>query len=131
MAPQFWAHLLIIGLILLGNGIYFAERLTARPPMKRETLIWTMLFVAGGLFLLYRARVHRARPGEGVRETGADQPESETDLRMKFVDARPTDEEAVAQHPAHGRACGSRHSSRWPFSRFCTATTCSTRSPSR
>ncbi len=27
MAPQFWAHLLIIGLILLGNGIYFAERI--------------------------------------------------------------------------------------------------------
>src|SRR5262249_20298343 len=26
MAPQFWGHLLIIGLILLGNGIYFAER---------------------------------------------------------------------------------------------------------
>ncbi len=26
MAPQFWAHLLIIGLILLGNGIYFADR---------------------------------------------------------------------------------------------------------
>jgi hypothetical protein len=26
MAPQFWAHLLIIGLIVLGNGIYFAER---------------------------------------------------------------------------------------------------------
>src|SRR5207237_1131255 len=25
MAPQFWAHLLIIGLIILGNGIYFAE----------------------------------------------------------------------------------------------------------
>ena len=29
MAPQFWAHLLIVGLILLGNGIYFAERLKA------------------------------------------------------------------------------------------------------
>jgi hypothetical protein len=27
MAPQFWGHLLIIALILLGNGIYFAERL--------------------------------------------------------------------------------------------------------
>jgi hypothetical protein len=27
MAPQFWAHLLIIGLIVLGNGIYFAERM--------------------------------------------------------------------------------------------------------
>jgi hypothetical protein len=27
MAPQFWAHLLIVALILLGNGIYFAERL--------------------------------------------------------------------------------------------------------
>ena len=27
MAPQLWAHLLIIGLILLGNGIYFAERM--------------------------------------------------------------------------------------------------------
>ena len=26
MAPQFWAHLLIIGLIVIGNGIYFAER---------------------------------------------------------------------------------------------------------
>jgi hypothetical protein len=26
MAPQFWAHLLIIGLIVLGNGIFFAER---------------------------------------------------------------------------------------------------------
>ena len=26
MAPQFWAHLLIIGLILLGNAIHFAER---------------------------------------------------------------------------------------------------------
>jgi hypothetical protein len=26
MAPQFWGHLLIIGLILLGNGIYLAER---------------------------------------------------------------------------------------------------------
>ena len=30
MAPQFWAHLLIIGLILLGNGVYFAERLKER-----------------------------------------------------------------------------------------------------
>lgn len=27
MAPQLWAHLLIIGLIVLGNGIYVAERL--------------------------------------------------------------------------------------------------------
>jgi hypothetical protein len=26
MAPQFWGHLLIIGLIVLGNGIYVAER---------------------------------------------------------------------------------------------------------
>lgn len=32
MAPQFWAHLLIIGLIVLGNGIYVAERLKARRP---------------------------------------------------------------------------------------------------
>jgi hypothetical protein len=30
MAPQFWAHLLIIGLIALANGIYFAERLRER-----------------------------------------------------------------------------------------------------
>jgi hypothetical protein len=29
MAPQFWAHLLIVALILLGNGIYVAERLKA------------------------------------------------------------------------------------------------------
>jgi hypothetical protein len=29
MAPQFWAHLLIVALIVLGNGIYFAERLKA------------------------------------------------------------------------------------------------------
>jgi hypothetical protein len=26
MAPQFWAHLLIIGLIVLGNVSYFADR---------------------------------------------------------------------------------------------------------
>lgn len=26
MAPQLWAHLLVIGLIVLGNGIYLAER---------------------------------------------------------------------------------------------------------
>ncbi|MBI3862215.1 MAG: hypothetical protein HY290_10000 [Planctomycetia bacterium] len=26
MAPQFWAHLLIIGLIVLGNVVYFADR---------------------------------------------------------------------------------------------------------
>jgi len=31
MAPQFWAHLLIIGLIVLGNGIYFAERVKGGP----------------------------------------------------------------------------------------------------
>jgi hypothetical protein len=30
MAPQFWAHLLIVALILLGNGIYVAERLKGR-----------------------------------------------------------------------------------------------------
>ena len=29
MAPQFWAHLLIVALIVLGNGIYVAERLKA------------------------------------------------------------------------------------------------------
>jgi len=27
MAPQFWAHLLIIGLIALGNVVYFADRM--------------------------------------------------------------------------------------------------------
>jgi hypothetical protein len=30
MAPQFWAHLLIIGLIVLGNVVHFADRIRAR-----------------------------------------------------------------------------------------------------
>jgi hypothetical protein len=31
MAPQFWAHLLIIGLIVLGNVSYFADRAQRGP----------------------------------------------------------------------------------------------------
>ena len=33
--------------------------------MKRETVVWTMLFVAGGLFLFYRAASDPTRHGQG------------------------------------------------------------------
>jgi hypothetical protein len=67
--------------------------------MKRETLIWTVLFVAGGLFLLYRAAFTPHGMGKSyVKQVRVD-PKSETDQRNKLVDADPDEENAVVSVP--------------------------------
>lgn len=55
--------------------------------MKRETLIWTILFVAGGLFLLFRGAASPHGLGRAYVKQVRMKPDSETDLRMKFVNA--------------------------------------------
>jgi hypothetical protein len=67
--------------------------------MKRETIIWTVLFVAGGLFLLYRGAFTEHGVGKSYVKTVRVKPGSETDVRMKFVDAGPTDDGAVVSLP--------------------------------
>ena len=69
MGPQLVTHLLMIGLIIAGNAIFFAERRRGRPRLvgtdstqetstpraKRDGLIWAVLLIAGAGFLGYRA----------------------------------------------------------------------------
>jgi hypothetical protein len=55
--------------------------------MKRETLIWTILFVAGGLFLVYRGLTSPNGLGKAYVKQVRMKPDSETDLRMKLVNA--------------------------------------------
>jgi hypothetical protein len=67
--------------------------------MKRENLIWTILFVVGGLFLLARGIWSEHGLGRSyVREKRVN-PDSTTDLRTKFVETRPTDKAAVVSIP--------------------------------
>jgi hypothetical protein len=55
--------------------------------MKRETLIWTILFIAGGLFLSYRGMVSPHGIGKAYVKQVRMKPESKTDNRTKIVDA--------------------------------------------
>ncbi len=56
--------------------------------MKRETLIWTILFVVGGLFLFYRAALSEHGMGKEYVKESRINPQSASDLRIKFVNAR-------------------------------------------
>ena len=67
--------------------------------MKRETLIWTVLFVAGGLFLVYRGMSAEHGFGKAYVKPVRLKPASETDTRMKLVDAPPKDSGAVVSVP--------------------------------
>ena len=67
--------------------------------MKRETLIWTILFVAGGLFLLYRAAFSVHGMGKSYVKEVRINPRSETDSRTKFVKASLKDPEARVSYP--------------------------------
>ena len=59
--------------------------------MKRETLIWTVLFVAGGLFLATRGVVTKHGFGKAYVKEAPINAHSETDRRTKIVDANPSD----------------------------------------
>ena len=67
--------------------------------MKRETLIWTGLFVAGGLFLLYRGVSAGHGFGKAYVRPVRLKPASEPDTRMKLVDAAPKERDAVVSVP--------------------------------
>jgi hypothetical protein len=62
--------------------------------MKRETVIWGLLFVAGGLFLLYRGISTPHGLGRAYVKEVRINKNSATDLRTTFVDAKPTDPDA-------------------------------------
>lgn len=67
--------------------------------MKRETLIWSVLFLAGGLFLVFRAAI--SEPGMAkvyvapVRVNSADA----ADIRSRFVEVAPHEPGAVLSVP--------------------------------
>jgi hypothetical protein len=67
--------------------------------VTRENLIWTVLFVAGGLFLAYRGLASEHGLGRIYVKKVRVNPESKTDSRMKFEEARPTDREADVSIP--------------------------------
>jgi hypothetical protein len=55
--------------------------------MRRESVIWTILFVAGGLFLLYRGFSSPNGLGKAYIKLQRIKPDSATDQRMKYVNA--------------------------------------------
>ncbi len=67
--------------------------------MKRETIIWTILFVAGGLFLVYRGATHSHGFGKAYVKPARVKPQSTDDVRVKWIDAQPGEERAVVSIP--------------------------------
>lgn len=67
--------------------------------MKRETLIWAVLFVAGGLFLLYRATLTPHGMGKAYVRAVKFKPSSATDQRTKLIDAEPSEAGAFLSVP--------------------------------
>ncbi len=62
--------------------------------MKRETMIWTILFVAGGLSLVALGVFSKHGFGKAYAKQVRINPNIEKDQREKTVDARPTDTDA-------------------------------------
>ena len=62
--------------------------------MKRETLIWTILFVAGATSLATRALIAEHGFGKAYVKEVRINPNDEADQRKKTVDARPKDKDA-------------------------------------
>ncbi len=62
--------------------------------MKRETIVWTVIFIAGGLFLLYRGMSAPHGLGRAYVKEVRINKNSATDLRTTFVDAKPTEQGA-------------------------------------
>jgi hypothetical protein len=67
--------------------------------MKRETLIWTVLFLVGGLFLVYRGATSPQGFGKAYVKQVPVKPRSQQDTRMRWIDANPKDEGAVVSIP--------------------------------
>jgi hypothetical protein len=67
--------------------------------MKRETLIWTILFVAGFLILIYRAAFTEHGMGKTYVKQVRINPKDEHDDRMKFVKTSVKDPEGQLSYP--------------------------------
>lgn len=67
--------------------------------MKRETIVWTVLFVIGGAFLLYRAGVRERGMGKVYVKSEQINAKSETDLRVRYVEAGAKDPGAAVSLP--------------------------------
>lgn len=67
--------------------------------MNRQTAIWTVLFVLGGLGLLYRAAFTEHGMGRVYVREERIAPHSETDFRTTFTETDPTDRAAVFSLP--------------------------------
>lgn len=67
--------------------------------MKRETLIWTLLFVCGGLFLVYRGAKTSHGFGKAYVRQVRVKPGSQDDTRMRWIDANPNEAGAVVSRP--------------------------------
>jgi hypothetical protein len=67
--------------------------------MKRDTLIWAVLFVAGGLFLTTRGLTEKHGFGKAYVKEVPFRAGSATDTRTKFVSTRPTARQAVVSVP--------------------------------
>jgi hypothetical protein len=67
--------------------------------MKRETLVWTVLFVVGGLFLIYRAAFTPHGMGKAYVKAEKINPQSDSDERVKHVETEPKDPEARLSIP--------------------------------
>jgi hypothetical protein len=67
--------------------------------VKRETLIWTILFVAGGLFLATRAVIKEHAYGKAYVKQARINPSNAADHRSKTVDAVPKDKSAEFSIP--------------------------------
>jgi len=67
--------------------------------MKRNTLIWTVLFVVGGLFLVYRGATSPHGFGKSYVKQVPVKPRSQQDTRMRWIDANPKDEGALVSIP--------------------------------
>lgn len=67
--------------------------------MNRERQIWLVLFLLGGLGLLYRAVFTPHGMGKVHVKTTRVVPDSDTDLRTTFIEADPNDPEAVVNVP--------------------------------
>jgi hypothetical protein len=69
--------------------------------MKRETLVWTVLFVAGGLFLLQRAAFTEHGMGKVYVIKERVNPKLENDERVHFVESPPDpgNKEVIVSYP--------------------------------
>jgi hypothetical protein len=67
--------------------------------MTRETVVWTVLFVAGGLFLVYRAAFTEHGMGKVYVKPAEVESATEPPAGVRYVETSPKDPAAVVSYP--------------------------------